>query len=300
MVKLDKAFWSRWEVMFLLFIVIVSLIIAGGFASYNAISTRQNTAEIGATVKTGDAVAVDYIGMFEDGTIFDTSIRSVAENNTMYPKSLSFNIRPDYTPLNFTVGAGQMISGFDGGVVGMSVNQTRVLIIPPDEGYGYSDPALFETRSLSESVPVYEWVGNTTEFTQTFVVDPIIGTNVKNQKYGWNMTVFHVDPLTGKVLVKNNPFLGEIVRPSEGWSSTVMSIDTSANMGAGEIVIQHLLTNDVVGHKIFTDEQGRQFIITKVDTNAGTYTIDFNTEVTGKTLIFKVTIVSLTSASTSE
>jgi FKBP-type peptidyl-prolyl cis-trans isomerase 2 len=296
MAKLDKAFWSRWEVMFLLFIVIVSLIIAGGFASYNVISTKQNTAELGATVKTGDAVSVDYIGMFEDGTVFDTSIRSVAENNTMYPKSLSFSIRPDYTPLNFTVGAGQMIHGFDTGVVGMAVNQTSVIIIPPEDGYGYSDPALFETRSLSETVPVYEWFGNTTEFVQAFVVDPIIGTNVKNQKYGWNMTVFQVDP-SGNVLVKNNPLPNEIIRPNEEWNSKVISIDTSANMGAGEIVIQHLLTNEVVGHKIFTNEQGRQFFITQVDTNAGTYTIDFNTEVTGKTLIFKVTIVTLTRTS---
>jgi FKBP-type peptidyl-prolyl cis-trans isomerase 2 len=293
MVKLDKAFWSRWEVMFLVFIVIVSLIIAGGFASYNVISTKQNTVDFGPTVKAGDAVSVDYIGMFEDGTVFDTSIQSVAENNTMYPKSLSFNTRADYSPLNFTVGAGQMIAGFDRGVIGMAVNQTSVLVIPPEEGYGYSDPALFEKKNLSESIPVYQWIGNTTVFTQIFVVDPVIGTNVKNQIYGWNMTVYHVDPFTGDVYVKNNPQLGEIVRPNEGWGSKVMSIDSSANMGAGEIIIKHLLTNEDVGRKLFTNEQGRQFTISQIDANAGTYTVDFNTEVTGKTLIFKVTIVSL-------
>ncbi|NCB17632.1 MAG: peptidylprolyl isomerase, partial [Synergistales bacterium] len=39
-------------------------------------------------------------------------------------------------PLEFTVGAGQMIPGFDSGVVGMKVGEERTLVLPPDQAYG--------------------------------------------------------------------------------------------------------------------------------------------------------------------
>lgn len=81
-------------------------------------------------VKNGDTVAVDYVGRLKDGTIFDASIRSEAE------KSKNFNPARDYSPLLFTVGAGQMIKGFDKGVVGMKVGEKRTLEIPPEEAYG--------------------------------------------------------------------------------------------------------------------------------------------------------------------
>ena len=42
----------------------------------------------------------------------------------------------DYQPLTFTVGAGQMIKGFDEGVVGMRVGEEKTLKIPPEEAYG--------------------------------------------------------------------------------------------------------------------------------------------------------------------
>jgi len=294
MVKFDKAFWSRWEVMFVIFIVIVSLIIAGGYASYSVISSQQDSVVFGLTVKNGDAVSVDYIGMFEDGTVFDTSIQSVAENNTLYPKSISFSPNAQYSPLNFTVGTGQMISGFDTGVIGMGINQTKTVIIPPEHAYGFSNSSLIVTQDLTRSIPVYEWIGNVSYFTDNFLINPDIGVNFKNPIYGWNMTVFHIDPVNGAIMVKNIPSIGEVVQLDEGWSSQVMSIDTSANMGTGEIIIKHIFTSADVGTKMFSDYSGQQFIISRVNTIDGTFTMDFNREVVGKTLIFKITLVSLT------
>jgi peptidylprolyl isomerase len=43
-------------------------------------------------------------------------------------------------PLEFTVGAGQMIAGFDAGVLGMTVGEKKTLQIDPDHGYGQSNP----------------------------------------------------------------------------------------------------------------------------------------------------------------
>jgi peptidylprolyl isomerase len=73
-------------------------------------------------VEKGDKVKVDYTGTLSDGTIFDSS--------------------KGKTPLEFTVGAGQMIAGFDKAVLGMQVGQTKKVTIPAAEAYGTQDPGL--------------------------------------------------------------------------------------------------------------------------------------------------------------
>ncbi len=69
-----------------------------------------------AQAQTGDTVQVHYTGKLEDGTVFDSS-RGGA-------------------PLGFTLGAGQVISGFEEAVLGLEPGQTRSTTIPPDEAYG--------------------------------------------------------------------------------------------------------------------------------------------------------------------
>jgi len=296
MVDADKSIWSRWEIVLLVFIIIVALVIAGGYASYALMFTKQAPADSTLVVRTGDTVSVEYIGMFEDGTVFDTSIRSVAENHTMYPKSLSFTPKGYYSPLNFTVGSGQMISGFDNGVIGMALNQTKVLTLTPNQAYGSADESLIKSMNLKESIPVFEWFGNVADFIDTFQINPDVGVNVKNIQYGWNMTVYHVDMLSDKVFVRNNPFIGEVINSVYGWKSRVVSIDSSVNSGTGEIIIQHIISNDDVGSKYFQDEMGNNFKIVSINRAEDTITVDFNRDVVGRTLVFKVTLVSLTPA----
>ena len=69
-------------------------------------------------VKNGDFIAVNYTGKLENGEVFDSSLT------------------PGREPLTFTVGAGQMIKGFDAGVVGMKVGDKKTITISPEEGYG--------------------------------------------------------------------------------------------------------------------------------------------------------------------
>lgn len=71
----------------------------------------------GTEVKVGDTVAVHYIGTLQDGTEFDNS-------------------KKRGEPFTFSVGAGQVIRGWDEGLVGMKVGGQRVLVIPPDMAYG--------------------------------------------------------------------------------------------------------------------------------------------------------------------
>ena len=78
----------------------------------------------------GCIVSVHYIGRFQGGKVFDTSIRSEAE------KAGLFNPARDYKPLKITLGAGQVIRGFEEALYGMKVNEEKEVTIPPAKGYG--------------------------------------------------------------------------------------------------------------------------------------------------------------------
>lgn len=88
------------------------------------------TKDTSKTIERGDTISVDYIGRLEDGTIFDTSVKEAAMEAGIY------NQMREYKPLTFTVGAGQMIKGFDEGVIGMKTGEEKTITIPPEEAYG--------------------------------------------------------------------------------------------------------------------------------------------------------------------
>ena len=66
--------------------------------------------------KNGDTVKVHYTGTLEDGSVFDSS--------------------KERDPLQFTLGKGQLIKGFEEAVIGMSAGETKSVRIPSDEAYG--------------------------------------------------------------------------------------------------------------------------------------------------------------------
>ena len=67
-------------------------------------------------IKEGDTIKVNYTGKFPDGEIFDSS--------------------EGKTPLTFTVGAGQLIKGFDDAVIGMKTGEKKTCTLAPEEAYG--------------------------------------------------------------------------------------------------------------------------------------------------------------------
>jgi peptidylprolyl isomerase len=66
--------------------------------------------------KSGDTVKIHYTGTLDDGTEFDSSAGR--------------------EPLEFALGGGQVIAGFDNAVDGMSVGENKTVTIPPGEAYG--------------------------------------------------------------------------------------------------------------------------------------------------------------------
>jgi peptidylprolyl isomerase len=79
----------------------------------------------GAAAKDGDTLVVNYTGKLADGTVFDSSVGK--------------------TPFEFMLGGGQVISGWDSGLLGMKVGGKRTLTIPPSLGYG--------AQGAGESIP---------------------------------------------------------------------------------------------------------------------------------------------------
>ena len=75
----------------------------------------------GQEVEKFNIVTVNYTGLLENGTKFDSSLN------------------PGRTPFRFTVGAGQVIKGWDEGLMGMKIGGKRKLTIPPELGYGSRD-----------------------------------------------------------------------------------------------------------------------------------------------------------------
>jgi FKBP-type peptidyl-prolyl cis-trans isomerase len=71
----------------------------------------------GPEARPGDAVSVHYVGTLDDGTKFDSS-------------------RDAGRALDFKLGMGQVIKGFERGIVGMKVGGVRKITIPPELGYG--------------------------------------------------------------------------------------------------------------------------------------------------------------------
>lgn len=99
----------------------------------------------GTEIKKGDNITVDYIGRLNDSEVFDTSIESIAKAAGVYSEGRNYE-----EGLTFDVGAGQMIAGFDEGVVGMKVGQTKTVTIPADQAYGQRRDDLVMEFDLSE------------------------------------------------------------------------------------------------------------------------------------------------------
>lgn len=86
------------------------------------LETNQETVK----VEKGNTVSVHYTGTLEDGEKFDSSLDRGQ-------------------PLEFTAGAGQMIAGFDAGVIGMAVGDKKKIEIEPVDGYGEYDETKMQT-----------------------------------------------------------------------------------------------------------------------------------------------------------
>ena len=101
----------------LLRLLLLACLILGKNAVAAELQIEIITEGDGMVAEAGTCVSVHYEGRLEDGEVFDAS-------------------RPRGQPFAFTIGAGQVISGWEQGVTGMKIGEARRLTIPPELGYG--------------------------------------------------------------------------------------------------------------------------------------------------------------------
>ena len=132
-----------------------------------------------AQAQQGNVVQVHYTGTLQDGTQFDSS--------------------RGREPIQFTVGGGQMIPGFDKGVEGMSVGDTKTITIPPEEAYGeHSDEMVLKAPRDQFPPDIEPEVGMQLELRQpdNQVVGVVI-TEVNDSE----VTLDANHPLAGETLI---------------------------------------------------------------------------------------------------
>ncbi|KAL0868581.1 hypothetical protein ABMA27_008048 [Loxostege sticticalis] len=108
----------KFLLFFLVFMSVISHVVLGNSAPKKLqIGVKKRPAECPVKSKKGDLLHMHYTGTLEDGTEFDSSI-------------------PRGNPLTFTLGSGQVIKGWDQGLIGMCEGEQRKLVIPPELAYG--------------------------------------------------------------------------------------------------------------------------------------------------------------------
>jgi peptidylprolyl isomerase len=93
---------------------------------------RERGSSAVETVKKGDQVRVNYTGRSEDGQVFESSVGLI--------------------PLSFTIGAGEVVKGFEDAVIGMYPGERKTVIVDPEDGFGMYDETLVVEVSR-ESLP---------------------------------------------------------------------------------------------------------------------------------------------------
>lgn len=77
-------------------------------------------------IQNGDTVKVNYTGKFEDGSVFDSSVVEGRQ------------------PLTVTLGQGQLIPGFEKGLIDMAVGETKTIEIEPTDAYGSVNEEMYQ------------------------------------------------------------------------------------------------------------------------------------------------------------
>ncbi|MGD0588828.1 MAG: hypothetical protein ABSA63_08575 [Thermoplasmata archaeon] len=296
--------------IWLVVLVVVVLAAAGAAAVFVYEINKPKAATSVLRVQLGDNVTVNYIGSFgsgaQKGSVFDTSIYSVATQNLSYPKSLEYEPRgavSAYTPLPVHVGPNApsggysfanltfstVVTGFWQGLLGLAGNQSSNIVIPPNLGYGSMNASCFGTFPLDYTVPLLSNVPAATFSTQFPNVTAAVGSVFPDPTYGWNDSVFSVNSTT--VTVQALPTVGWSASPNglpylvTSLNATTITLASQLSPGNAGLVSGHVKTGGLCG--------GTKFIVSAVNLEAGTFTENFNPEVQGETLDFEVTVVDI-------
>lgn len=129
--------------------------------------------------KKGDTIKVHYTGRLDDGTVFDSS--------------------RDREPLEVTLGTGSVIPGFENGLEGMAVGDTKTINTPQEDAYGVTqDEMISEVEKSEFPSDITPEVGLELQLTQP---DNSIINVIVSRIEGDKITIDANHPLAGKELI---------------------------------------------------------------------------------------------------
>jgi len=187
-------------------------------------------------VKKWDRISVDYIGKFEDWTIFDSSIEEFAKKS---PDFIASSWR-EYEPLEFTAWVGQMIKWFDEWVIWMKIGEKKTLIIKPVDWYWevailQNIPKKYLEDYFEQNVPETSFRDYVTQTVPKEALwekskDLKVGEKLDYEWMTWEVEAITNSWITIKIENKDNPFFGkEIVvwaKADYQWNTiTIKKID---------------------------------------------------------------------------
>ena len=225
-------------------------------------------------VAKGDTVKIDYLGTLENGNVFDTNILEESKKAGTYTEQRS------YEPLEFTVGAGQMIPGFEEAVLDMKEGETKTVTIPAEKAYGIRREDLF-LKGLPREVKVARYSNlSKDQFKEIFEKEAILGETLTTKNVPWEVKVVEIKD--NQVKVESVVTTGQVLQlPGTNWNSIVKTIGDTAVT---------LFQNPEEGQRAVLPYQGR-FVSGKIThVQEKNYDLDLNHELAGKNLTFRITV----------
>ena len=292
----------KWAYVGILIIIIAGIASFWYFSGLSGKSPVTGAILSGSQAKIGDGVSVWYTGRLPDGKVFDTNVEEVAAQAGINKQV--------FQPLEFALGSGQVIRGFDEAVIGMKAGEKKTVTIPPEKAYGQPDPARIissprstsfnrtETITLTSEVPIEQFTalfGQKKEGEEFKVPDTNLayfilkvtnesakvrlilqkGNTYRFPRFAWNTTVISLNGDTATV--RHEP--GETEIHTEFGNATLTYEEDKIIMKA----------NPVVGMKIPSIFGP----VTVVGVNEENVTVDLNPELAGKTLTFDIELISI-------
>lgn len=124
------------------------------------IKKKDDSNQTELRVKKGDLVTVEYVGRLRDREKFD--------NGT----------------ITFVVGAGQMIKGFDEGIIGMGINESKLIVVSPEKGYGTMDQ--LEQIPREVDIPL-------AQFKRMFNEKPVLNKSYSTPHIPWPLKIIKIN-----------------------------------------------------------------------------------------------------------
>jgi FKBP-type peptidyl-prolyl cis-trans isomerase 2 len=273
----------------LLVILLLGILLFGciGEPQKPPVNTSNTTV---AVAKLGDTVAVDYTLRLANGSIIDSSVLDDAKTGGI------FDSRRDYQPLVFQIKDNNgLIKGFTAGVVGMKVGETKIVTVPPEQGYGVWDPTKTEWINATYVMPINQ------SFPRTYVESNKIQVSkgqVVRMSFGLNMEIVDFDNSTVYMrwmvtdnLNESSNSMGFVAAPGKKFSyyNIPSQIDS---VGKDDFTIRWLLETN----QSYTamDSEGNQDSFKVLAIDGDLAELDRNGLLAGETLYFTLTLRSIT------